>query len=212
MPPAFPLRLGLYGGTFDPVHHGHLIGARDALEQAMLDAVVWIPCARSPHKEGGPLASDADRLALLRAALDEAEEPRFLLSRIEIARAKADPEAPSYTIDTVRAFAAAFPGAELFWIIGADQMPQLGTWKEAAALRRLVTFLVMDRLPAGGRKSASVPAQRTRTPAHLFPLPSPRAVSISSTEIRRRVAEGLPVGHLVPKGVAAAIAKRKLYR
>ena len=206
MPPVSPLRIGLYGGTFDPVHHGHLIGARDALEQARLDALVWIPCARSPHKAGRPLTPDADRLALLRKALDTLKEPRFSISGLEIARARQNPAAPSYTIDTVRAFGETFPGAELFWIIGADQIAKLDTWKEAAALRRLVTFLVLDRIGSDGR------ARPGKLPRHVVPLPAPRAVTISATEIRRRVRAGLPVDHLVPGPVAASIAKRGLYR
>ncbi|SDT99708.1 nicotinate-nucleotide adenylyltransferase [Verrucomicrobium sp. GAS474] len=208
MPPSRPLRIGLYGGTFDPVHHGHLIGARDALEQASLDLLVWIPCARSPHKAGPPLTSDADRLALLERALSSLGEPRFLISQLEIARARRQPLSPSYTIDTVRAFRDAFPDAALFWLIGADQLPKLGTWKEAAALRRLVTFLLLERTDdAGGKKG-----KQRKLPARVAALPSPRIVTISATEIRRRVRAGLPVDHLVPRAVATSIAKRGLYR
>lgn len=197
-----PVRLGLYGGTFDPVHHGHLIGARDALEQARLDAVVWIPCAQSPHKPGVAPTPAADRLALLRKALAAVGEPRFVISTIEISQ-----PAPSYAIETVLTFRSVFPDAELFWIVGADQVAKLGTWKDAAALRRLVTFLVMDRPGTG-------PGLRLRLPKgqRIVALPSPRVVGISATEIRHRVKAGLPVAHLVPGPVAAHIAKRKLYR
>jgi nicotinate-nucleotide adenylyltransferase len=206
MPSAAPLRIGLYGGTFDPVHHGHLIGARDALEQARLDAVVWIPCARSPHKEGPPPTSNLTRLALLKTALDALGEPRFAISRIEILRAQRNPGAPSYAVDTARAFRETFPDADLLWIIGADQIAKLDTWKEAAALRRLVTFLVLDRIGSDGE------GRPKNLPKHVVPLPAPRAVTISATEIRRRVKAGLPVDHLVPRAVAASIAKRGLYR
>ncbi|MGH9594526.1 MAG: nicotinate-nicotinamide nucleotide adenylyltransferase, partial [Bryobacteraceae bacterium] len=103
------LRLGIFGGTFDPVHQGHLILACDALEQARLDAVLFIPCAQSPHKSGRPHTTDAQRVAMLKKALKD--ETRFWLSRCELERG-----APSYAIDTVREISEAFPRAELFWL------------------------------------------------------------------------------------------------
>ena len=133
-----PLRLGLYGGTFDPVHLGHLIAARDALEQMHLDAVLFIPCARSPFKTGSPRTTDAQRVAMLRHALQG--EPRFWFSRCEL-----DRPAPSYTIDTAREVRMAFPHATFFWLIGADLMARLHEWAGWEDLRREVKFLLLER-------------------------------------------------------------------
>ncbi|MDE1170658.1 MAG: nicotinate-nucleotide adenylyltransferase [Verrucomicrobium sp.] len=188
-------RLGLYGGSFDPVHQGHLIQAQDALEQASLDAVVWIPCAQSPHKKSATEATAAQRLTLLEKALED--HPHFWISRAEI-----DRKGPSYTIDTVELFRDALPRAELFLLIGADQLPLLDAWHRAKELRRLVTFLVFSR--------PGHPLRRKRR--GVISLPRPRAVDISATEIRARVKKDLPINHLVPPAVAAHIARRRLYR
>jgi nicotinate-nucleotide adenylyltransferase len=193
-PPPRSLRLGLYGGTFDPVHLGHLLGARDALEQHRLDAVVWIPCARSPHK-GDPTEVPArERLALVRRAIRGRKG--FWSSDIELRRG-----GPSYAVDTAATFREMFPGADLFWLIGSDQLPKLATWERYPALRRLVTFLVLDR-PGYARG---------RLPQGVISLPRPRQVDISATEIRARLKQNLPIDLLVPPAVAAQIARRGLY-
>jgi nicotinate-nucleotide adenylyltransferase len=191
-------RLGIYGGTFDPVHLGHLLLARDALEQCRLDAVMFVPCAQSPLKTRGALAPDARRLSMLKLALRG--EPRFWLSRCEL-----DRPAPSYSIDTAREIQAAFPHAHLFWILGQDQWTQLDQWRSAEELRRLVRFI---RLP---RADGSAPLRPSRD-ARVLDLPRPRRIDISATEIRRRVNSGLPIDHLVPASVAASIRRHALYR
>lgn len=190
------LRLGLYGGTFDPVHLGHLIAARDALEQGRLDAVLFIPCAQSPFKAGSPRTTDAQRVAMLRHALKS--EPRFWFSRCEL-----DRPAPSYTIDTAREVRAAFPHATLFWLIGADLMARLHEWHGWADLRREVKFLLLER-----GEDVRVPASVRRV---VLDLPHPRRVDISATEIRRRVKARLPIDHLVPASVATYIKRAGLY-
>ena len=192
---AVPLRLGIFGGTFDPVHLGHLLLARDALEQARLDAILFVPCARSPFKTRGAHVTDAQRVGLLRDALTA--EPRFWLSRCEL-----DRPAPSYSVDTAREIHAAFPQARLFWLIGHDQWEHLDEWRAAAALRRLVRFV---RFPRGG-------AAAPRRAAGVMDLPRPRRVDISATEIRRRVKAGRPITHLVPDAVAARIRRYRLYQ
>ena len=189
------LRLGIYGGTFDPVHLGHLLLARDALEQCRLDAVLFVPCARSPFKSRAAHITDAQRVALLRAALKD--EPRFWLSRCEL-----DRPPPSYSIETAREVHEAFPQARLFWLIGHDQWGQIGEWREAAALRRLVHFI---RFPRG---ETAAP----RREVGVMDLPRPRRVDISATEIRRRVKARLPIDHLVPDAVAARIRRYRLYQ
>ena len=189
------LRLGIYGGTFDPVHCGHLLLARDALEQLRLDAILFVPARQSPFKDVRPGATETQRLAMLRLALKGAG--KFWLSRCEL-----DRPAPSYAIDTAMEIQEAFPRAALFWLIGSDQLPDLSRWRQAKELRRLVTFALLERAArAGGR-----------LPAGVLGLPHPRRVDISATEIRHRVKSHLPIDHLVPAPVAAYIARHRLYR
>ena len=189
-----PLRLGIYGGTFDPVHHGHLLLARDALEQLRLDAVLFVPCVRSPFKGRKPRATDAQRLAMLRLAVKN--EPRFWLTRCEL-----DRPAPSYAYDTALEIREAFPRAELIWLIGADQLAALDRWHRPDELRRLVTFALLPR----GESVAAAP------PRTVLSLPRPRRVDISATEIRHRVKSRLPIDHLVPAPIAAYIQRHGLY-
>jgi len=188
------LRLGIYGGTFDPVHHGHLILARDALEQLRLDAILYVPCARSPFKNRKPQVTDAQRLAMLRLAMKG--DVRFWLSRCEL-----DRPAPSYAYDTALEIGEAFPRAELFWLIGGDQVTDLNKWHRAKELRRLVTFVLLPRGKAGPKT----------VPAKVLSLPQPRQIDISATEIRHRVKSRLPIDHLVPASIAAYIKRHRLY-
>jgi nicotinate-nucleotide adenylyltransferase len=189
------LRLGIYGGTFDPVHHGHLLLARDALEQLRFDAVLFVPASRSPFKAHQAHATDAQRLTMLRLALKN--ETRFWLSPCEL-----DRPAPSYAYDTALEIQEAFPRAELFWLIGADQLVALDQWHRAGDLRQMVTFAL---LPRG---EAATPA----TSRTVLSLPRPRRVDISATEIRYRVKSRLPIDHLVPAPIAAYIKRHGLYR
>ena len=189
-----PLRLGIYGGTFDPVHLGHLLLARDALEQMPLDAVLFVPCRRSPHKQGQPRTTAAQRVTMLELALKN--EPCFWLSRCEIERS-----GPSYAVDTAGEIREAFPKAELFWLIGADQLPRLSEWERWDELRRLVKFLLLQR----GEEAATAKA------GPVLSLPQPRRIDISATEIRHRVKARLPIDHLVPAAVAAYIRRHGLY-
>jgi nicotinate-nucleotide adenylyltransferase len=188
------LRLGIYGGTFDPVHHGHLLLARDALEQLRLDAVLFVPCGQSPLKTRKPRATDARRLAMLRLALKN--NPRFWLTRCEL-----DRPAPSYAYDTALEIREAFPRAELFWLIGADQLATLDQWHRPDDLRRLITFVFLPRGETAGKA----------TPRTVLSLPQPRRVDISATEIRHRVKSRLPIDHLVPAPIAAYIKRHGLY-
>jgi nicotinate-nucleotide adenylyltransferase len=188
------MKLGLYGGSFDPLHQGHLIGALDALEQCQLDHLVLIPCAQSPHKLSHSLAPAAHRLRMIKASLKG--YPALSVSDLELRRSP-----PSFTIDTVEAFAQAYPQAQLYWLIGSDQLSKLHTWHRIEIIRRLVTFLVLDR-PGSGRRS--------RRPGVIY-LPQPRPIAISSTEIRRRVQAHLPVDHLVPAPVARYLNRHPLY-
>jgi nicotinate-nucleotide adenylyltransferase len=188
------LRLGLYGGTFDPVHHGHLLLARDVLEQLHLDAIIFVPCAQSPFKSRKPRGTDAQRLAMLRLAVKTND--RFWVTRCEL-----DRPAPSYAIDTALEIRQAFPRAKLFWLIGADQLADLDRWHQSADLRARVTFVLLPRKDG----AAATP------PENVLSLPQPRRVDISATEIRHRVKSRLPIDHLVPAPIAAYIKRHGLY-
>jgi len=188
------LRLGVYGGTFDPVHHGHLIFARDVLEQLRLDAVLFVPCGQSPLKTRKPLVSDARRLAMLKLALKS--EPRFWLTRCEL-----DRPAPSYAYDTALEIREAFPRAELFWVIGADQLRDFHKWHRPDDLRKMVQFVLLLRGEAVSKAQAKM----------VLSLPQPRRIDISATEIRHRVKSRQPIDHLVPAPVAAYIQRHGLY-
>jgi nicotinate-nucleotide adenylyltransferase len=188
------LRLGIYGGTFDPVHHGHLLLARDALEQLRFDAVLFVPASRSPFKAHQAHATDAQRLAMLKLALKH--EARFWLSRCEV-----DRPAPSYAYDTALEIQEGFPHADLFWLIGADQLAGLSQWHRSNDLRRLVTFTLLPR------SGSDAPAM----PETVLSLPRPRRVDISASEIRHRVKSRLPIDHLVPAPIAAYIKRHGLY-
>ena len=189
------MRLGLYGGSFDPVHLGHLLVAMAACEELSLDRLFFIPAAQSPFKPGQQPASAADRLRLLRLAL--AGGTRYEVDEQEIQRGGV-----SYTIDTVRQYVARFPGAQLHYLIGADHVPTLPKWREAEALAGLVEFLV---IPRPGETPGTLPAPFRLRALNGFP------VKISSSQIRDRIRRGLPLEPLVPPAVAEAIRNNRLY-
>ena len=183
-------KIGIYGGTFDPVHQAHLILARDALEQLGLEQVIFVPAAASPHKPAGNEASAEARLAMLQVAL--ADEPRFQIEEIELQR-----PAPSYTIETVVEMQRRYPEAQLFCLIGQDNVAALHTWRRFDELRELVRFVVLDRVGTAVD--------------HAY-LKVRRYIQISATEVRRRVAHNLPITYFVPPAVEQFIRERGLYR
>lgn len=193
-----PRRIGVYGGTFDPVHVVHLAVARAALQQAALDEVIFVVSAAPPHKHHAVHASAADRLAMVEAAL-AAEDPRLHASRMEIDRA-----GPSYTVDTLRQLQGQTPSAELFLIIGADALRDLPGWREPEAILGIAKLLAV---PRPGFNSASVGALAGRYQLLDFP-----EQAVSSTEIRARAASGAPLTGLVPAEVIDIIHQRGLYR
>ena len=201
-------RIGLMGGSFDPVHQAHLALAHTALEHLQLDEVRWIPVGQ-PWQKARQLAPAADRLAMVRLATEH--EPRFVVDTTEL-----DQPGPSYTLDTVRALLARpeGQGAELFLIIGQDQYANLHTWHGWQALLTLVTLAVArrgDQLPQPSAELAAVPHRRV-------PLPMP-PMTVSSTDIRARLSQGRPgedvaqtlAPALVPEAVAGYIANHQLY-
>lgn len=189
------MRLGIFGGTFDPVHIGHLIVAQDAWAALGLDQVVFVPAAVPPHKRGRVQATPEQRLEMLRAAT--AGDPRFATSDIELRRA-----GPSYTVDTLRELRERDPTGVLFLLLGVDQFREFHTWREPDEIARLATIVVMSR---GGAEPPELP----REFAYQW-LPVTR-VDISATEIRRRLAAGEPVKYLVPPAVEEMIRREGLY-
>lgn len=190
------MRLGLYGGSFDPVHRGHLLVARAAMEELSLDRLIFIPAAQSPFKPGITPAPAAFRARLLRLAL--AGETRYEVSTTEVDRGGV-----SYSIDTVREFTARHPGAELHWLIGADHVATLPLWRESAALAELVRFVVIPR--------PGISPPELEKPFRLVPLRG-WPLAVSSSEIRERATAGLPLQHLVPEVVADVIRQEAPYR
>ena len=186
--------IGIFGGTFDPIHYGHLRTAFEVLQTLDLDEVRFIPCGDPPHR-GVTFAPAALRLDMVRLATRD--EPGFVLDDRELRR-----DGPSYSIDTAEQVQADHPGAELFWLIGDDQLPKLRTWVAYDRLRTIVSFAAMSRGPRSGK----------RLPAGVIRLPRRRRVDISASEIRERVKAGLPIDHLVPAVVAATIGRHGLYR
>ena len=185
-----PRKIGLFGGSFDPVHHGHLILAREALEKLGLDRVIFIPAGISPHKLGRPPAPAALRCEMVAEAI--ADEPGFGWDDCEVRR-----EGASFAIDTVRLMRGRHPGTEIFFFIGGDNLAALHTWKDIDTLEKLVTFVVFSRGACAGPRA--------------FPTIS-RVVDISSTDIRNRIASGLPVRYLVPSSACEIITRHRLYR
>ncbi len=189
------MKLGIYGGSFDPVHLGHLLVAQAAIEELGLDKLFFVPAAQSPFKPDSHPAPSSARLQLLRLAL--AGRTNCEIDDQEIRRGGV-----SYTVDTLRDYAKRFPGAELFYLIGADNVPKLNEWHEAKELARLAEFVV---IPRPGEPAAEFPAPFRGRWLKGFPL------AVSSQEIRARVKAGLPIEPLVPPAVAEAISTAKLY-
>lgn len=192
-----PVKIGFLGGSFDPVHFGHLLAAQDAYEQFQLDRVVLVPAAQAPLKPHEVQASAGDRLAMLRAAVEG--DRRFEVADVELRRGGL-----SYTIDSARHFRLRYPDDELYWIIGGDQLPQLPLWRDIGELTRLLEFILLERpgYPAG---PPPVPGLRLhRCDGHL--------IAVSSTELRGRARRRLPLDYLVPPEAVVYIRQHGLYR
>jgi nicotinate-nucleotide adenylyltransferase len=190
-------RIGVFGGSFDPVHNAHLALAHDALANLPLDEVRWVPAGR-PWQKTRQLASPEHREAMVAQAI--AGEPRFRLETSELRR-----RGPSFTLDTVQEMQAAEPGASWFLIIGQDQYTGLHTWRDWRELIRIVTLVVAKRPGVNAFPHPDL----IRSEQRALSLPM---MDISSTDIRARVAEGLPIADLVPQGVARYIAEHRLYQ
>jgi nicotinate-nucleotide adenylyltransferase len=201
------MRIGVFGGTFDPVHLGHLILAEQCRDQGPLDQVLFIPAARPPHKQEAPLTPFAQRVEMLALAL--AGQPAFRIDELE-----RDRPGPSYTADTLAELHRRHPGAELFLLVGGDTLHDLPTWYEPARVAERATLLVMERpgwdMPTEDALRAALrlpEAAALRRQVVEAPL-----IDIRSRDLRRRAAEGRSIRYLVPRAVEAYIADKGLYR
>ncbi len=182
-------KIGIYGGTFDPIHNGHLILARQAREQLGLDQLIFVPAALSPFKKAARASGEA-RLSMLRAAIEG--QDGFVADDCELKRPP-----PSYSIDTVLQIREREPKSELFWLVGADNASELNKWHRFEELKMLVQFVVLDRACSGEKQLYAV---------------IQRNIDISATDIRKRVASGRSIRYLVPPAVEEIIRKNNLYR
>ena len=185
--------IGLLGGSFDPVHHGHLIVARVAAEALRLDELRFVPAREQPFKRGRHAAPAADRAVMLELAI--AGSPGFAVERAELER-----PAPSYTVDTLEALRTREPAARFTLLLGADAAAELPGWHRAAELPGLARIVVF------GRPGSPVPASALIAGAIEVP-----AIDISATDIRRRVRAGLPIRYWVPDAVAEYMVRHRLY-
>lgn len=189
-----PLRIGLFGGSFDPVHLGHLLMARDALEELTLDRLLFVPAGVNPHRrDAAPRAPGWARLEMLRAAV--ADDPALEVDPLELERG-----GPSYSIDTVEALQDRWPGSRIFLLLGEDNLPKLPTWHRYKDLCDRVHFVCFGRRFEGTLPGSLPPLHRLV-----------RRVDISSTEIRARIANRLPIRYLVPEAVHRLILTHGLY-
>jgi nicotinate-nucleotide adenylyltransferase len=196
------MRLGLFGGTFDPIHMGHLILAEACREACGLDRVWFVVAGEPPHKPGGR-TSVADRLEMVRIAI--AGHPAFEASDIEAKR-----PGPHYSVETLEAMRRDHPDDELFFLIGADSLADLPAWREPGRIAQLATIVVVNR---PGIEEADPSALPDFGPgSHPMAWVSIPPVGIASSDLRRRLAEGRSIRYMVPRGVEAYIEAQGLYR
>jgi nicotinate-nucleotide adenylyltransferase len=192
------IRIGVMGGTFDPIHHGHLVAASEVAHIFSLDEVVFVPTGQPWQKQGKKVSAAEDRY--LMTVIATASNPRFGVSRLDI-----DRPGPTYTIDTLRDLRAERGGdADLFFITGADALSRMLSWQDVDELFTLAHFVGCTR-PCHRLTGHGLPEDKVS----LVEIP---ALAISSTGCRQRVAEGQPIWYLVPDGIVQYIAKRRLYR
>ncbi len=192
-------KIGIFGGSFNPPHFGHLLLAERVCEELALDKLLLIPAAVPPHKIGATdLAPDADRMRMLLRAIEHNE--RFDISTLEI-----DREGVSYTVDTLRALDSTYPDAKLYLLIGADSLAEFHTWKDPDIICSLADLVVMPR------EHFPVDNIRPELKPHVRIVHTP-TVEISSTDIRNRVREGKSIRYYVPREVAEYIEENDLYK
>lgn len=191
------MRLGIFGGSFDPPHVGHLLVAVDAFEALSLETLIFVPAAVQPLKAGMAAASAHQRLAMVRLLVGN--DPRFAVDSVEIDRAGL-----SYTVDTLETFAQRFPSAERFFLVGEDAIAAFAAWKAPQQIMRLAQVVIL-------RRPGAATADSSKAPDGTITL-STRLIDVSSTEIRERVRDGKSIRGFVPESVAAFIETERLYR
>jgi nicotinate-nucleotide adenylyltransferase len=196
------LRVGIFGGAFNPPHLGHLVCAQEAIAQLGLDKVLFVPVGQAPHRDIPDDPGADARLELVELAL--AGDERFESSRIEL-----DREGPSYTADTLEQLQAESPHDDLFLILGGDQAAALGSWHEPEKVLERATVAVFERVH-WGRNAIGIKIGRLPGAERVRYLDMP-LIQVSSSAIRRRVREGAPIRYLVPDRVAEQIGEKKLY-
>jgi len=194
-------RLGVMGGTFDPIHYGHLVTAEEALVQFGLDSVIFVPTGRPWMKQAREVSAAEHRY--LMTVIATASNPRFQVSRIDV-----DRDGPTYTVDTLRGLGAEHPDAELYFITGADAMLEILEWKDPEEVMQLAHFIAATR---PGYDLARLGSVIDESHPNVSSMTIP-ALAISSTDVRERVHEGRPIRYLVPEGVKSYIEKAGLYR
>ena len=192
------MKIGFLGGSFDPIHFGHLLAAQDAYEQHRLDRLIIVPAAQAPLKPNEVQSTASDRLAMVRAATEW--DTRFEVSDFELSRGGV-----SFTIDSARHFRGLFPNDDLYWVIGGDQLPKLHLWKDIGELAKIVQFIFLERPGYPVKAAPDVPGLRLlRCDGHLL--------AISSTELRERTRRGLSLDYFVPHKAIVYIREKGLYR
>ncbi len=201
------MRVGIFGGSFDPIHLGHLILAEQCRQQAKLDQVLFIPCALAPHKERGAAGTDRQRVEMIDLAIGG--HPDFLRSSIEIERGGV-----SYTVDTVSQLAVESPDNEWFFLIGADSLNSFASWKSPEAILRLATPLVVGR-PGGGEVDLEILAPLTSAQQmekiRQLRMESP-LIEISSSNLRQQIDQGNSIRYQTPRAVEKYIQTQKIYQ
>lgn len=200
-------RIGIFGGTFNPVHTGHMIMAQNALEVFNLAKILFVPCNLPPHKDVSRLASAIHRVAMLEKAVED--NPDFQVSDVEIRKG-----GTNYTIDTVRYLRQLYPRYDLFFIIGSDSLIELNQWKEIDELARLCGFVTFVRPGFDPRKISlkKFKLEKGLKKNLIRNVASIHQIDISSSDIRHRVAAGMSIRYLVPGAVEIYIAEHNLYK
>ncbi len=196
-------RLGVIGGTFDPPHYAHLVLAENALAQLDLDRVLFVPAGQPPHKPKQPITPARHRVAMVKAAV--ADNAAFLLSRVDVER-----PGPHYTVDTLRILNERYPDAVCFFLVGGDSLAQFPTWRDPSGILEQTQLGVMQR-PGWETDLASLASRLPAIAERVAWLDAPH-LEISGTDLRRRVAKGLPIRYLVPAPVERYVRRHRLYR
>jgi nicotinate-nucleotide adenylyltransferase len=196
------MRLGIFGGTFDPIHYGHLAVAEEMRCALALDRVLFLPAGEPPHKRGWAISPAADRVAMTRLAI--ADNPAFALCLVDVER-----DGPSFTADTLEELARGHPGAELYFILGEDSLADLPTWRAPERIVRAAWLAVAAR-PGATADLAGLERHLPGLRERVILVPT-LEIGIAGRDLRRRVAEGRPIRYQTPPAVEAHIRERGLY-